>query len=103
MSNWEHELETLLNRLGVHWEDSPAPEPASDAVDVDAPEPEELEALLDDDLDDVDWEHLVEEEVDQLSVVRREMQATVGRVARMVRTGRLDSVIRDDVIFVLRE
>jgi len=30
------------------------------------------------------------------------MQATLGRVTRMVRSGRLDSVIQDDVLFVLR-
>lgn len=103
MSNWEHELETLLNRLGVHWESSPAHESASEAEDADVPEPDELAAMMDDDLEGEDWEHLAEEELDQLGVVRREMQATVGRVARMVRAGRLDSVIRDDVIFVLRE
>lgn len=103
MSNWEHELETLLNRLGVHWESSPAHDLPSEAEDADAPEPDELAAMMDDDLEDEDWEHLAEEELDQLGVVRREMQATVGRVARMVRAGRLDSVIRDDMIFVLRE
>jgi hypothetical protein len=102
MSNWEHELETLLSRLGVHWEPSPAHAPEAEADEAEVPGPEELAALLDDDLEDEDWEHLAEEEVDQLGVVRREMQATVGRVARMVRAGRLDSVIRDDVLFVLR-
>ena len=103
MSNWEHELETLLNRLGVRWESSPAHEPAAEDGEADATEPDELAALMNDDMEDEDWEHLAEEELDQLGVVRREMQATVGRVARMVRAGRLDSVIRDDVIFVLRE
>ncbi len=101
MSNWEYELETLLSRLGVQWEALPAHKPEAEVED-DALEPEALASSLDDGLDGENWERLAEEELDQLSVVRREIEATVGRVSRMVRAGRLDSVIRDDVLFVLR-
>ena len=99
MSNWEHELEMLLNRLGVDWESLPPDGPEADAAGVDAPD---LIMTIHDDLVYGDWENLEDDDLDQLGVVRREIQATVGRVARMARAGRLDSVIKDDVIFVLR-
>jgi len=102
MSSWEHELETLLNRLGVRSESSPPNEPVPDVSDADVADPAELAALMDVDVDDEDWDGLEDDDLDQLGVVRREMQATVGRVARMVHAGRLDSAIKDDVLFVLR-
>ncbi len=102
MSNWEHELETLLSRLGVRSESSPPHESGSDATETDFADPAELAALKDADVEDEDWDGLEDDDLDQLGVVRREMQATVGRVARMVYAGRLDSAIKDDVLFVLR-
>jgi hypothetical protein len=102
MSNWEHELETLLNRLGVGWESLPPDELGADGADADLADAAEMAALMEADAEAEDWETLEDDSLDQLSVVRREMQATVGRVTRMVRTGRLDSVIKDDVLFVLR-
>ena len=99
MSNWELELETLLNRLGVRWESLPPNEPGADG---DLSDPAEVDGLVDADLGDEDWEALEDDDLDQVSVVRREMQATVGRVTRMVRIGQLDSAIRDDVLLVLR-
>jgi hypothetical protein len=99
MSNWELELETLLSRLGVRWESLPPNEPG---VDTDLAEPADLDGLIDADLKDADGETPEDEDIDQVSMVRREMQATVERVTRMVRSGRLDSAIRDDVLQVLR-
>lgn len=101
MSNWEQELETLLNRLGVRWESLPPDESGADAAAADLPAAEE-DGLVEADLEDEEWETLEDDDLDQVSVVRREMQATVGRVTRMVRTGRLDSAIKDDVLLVLR-
>ena len=98
MSNWELELEALFKRLGVQWDYPLAPEDETDPYDVD---PAGLAALAEEALTD-DAAGAGEDDLDQLGVVRREMQATVGRVARMVRDGRLDSAIRDDVLFVLR-
>ncbi len=102
MSNWERELEILLNRLGVRWDPLPANESGANVADADLSDAAEADALMDADLVEEDWESLEDDDLDQLSVVRREMQATVGRVARMARTGKLDSVIKDDVLFVLR-
>lgn len=99
MSNWEHELETLLNRLGVRWESLPPNEPG---VDGDLAEAADLDGLIEADLADENWEAVEDDDLDQVTVVRREMQATVSRVTRMVRSGRLDSAIRDDVLLVLR-
>ena len=100
MSNWEHELETLLNRLGVRWEPLPPDEPKAEA---EIAEVGESVTTMDDGLEDENWqEGLEDDDLDQLGVVRREIQATIGRVTRMVRAGRLDSVIKDDVLFVLR-
>ena len=101
MSTWESELETLLNRLGVQWDPPPPGQSGSDDLDAEGAELAEF-AALEDNLDDEEWDGLEEDDLDQLSVVRREIQATVGRVARMVRAGHLDSVIKDDVLFVLR-
>jgi hypothetical protein len=102
MSNWELELETLLNRLGVRWDPLPPDESKTAGADADVTDAAELDGLIDADLEDENWETLEDDDLDQVSVVRREMQATVGRVTRMVRTGRLDSVIKDDVLLVLR-
>ncbi len=99
MSNWEHELEMLLNRLGVDWESLP---PDASEADAEVAETAELDMTLDDALAYGDLETLEDDDLDQLGVIRREIQATVGRVARMVRAGRLDSAIKDDVLFVLR-
>jgi hypothetical protein len=102
MSNWEHELETLLNRLGVRWESLSPNEPGADGADADLADEARVDWLMDADLEDEDWEAAEDDDLDQVSVVRREMQATVGRVTRMVRSGRLDSAIKDDVLLVLR-
>ncbi len=99
MSNWERELETLLNRLGVQWEALPPDVPRTDADLADAAE---VDGVIDADLEDEDWEAGEDDDLDQITVVRREMQATVGRVLRMARSGRLDSAIKDDVLLVLR-
>jgi len=97
MSNWERELETLLNRLGVRWESVPPDAPGTDLADA-----AEVDGLVTADLEDEDWETVEDDDLDQITVVRREMQATVGRVLRMARSGRLDSAVKDDVLLVLR-
>jgi hypothetical protein len=101
MSNWERELETLLNRLGVRWESQPPDVPGTDLADADLAAAE-VDGQFDADLEDEDWETVEDDDLDQITVVRREMQATVGRVLRMARSGRLDSVVKDDVLLVLR-
>jgi hypothetical protein len=102
MSNWERELETLLNRLGVRWESHPPDAPETDLADTDLADAVEVDGLIDADLTDGDWEAVEDDDLDQVTVVRREMQATVGRVLRMARSGRLDNAIKDDVLLVLR-
>jgi hypothetical protein len=99
MSNWELELEALFRRLGVQWDGPLSDEAEADPYETD---PAGLAALAEEDQVGDGWGHAEEDDLDQLEVVRRQMQATVGRVARMVKDGHLDSAIRDDVLFVLR-
>jgi hypothetical protein len=102
MSNWERELETLLNRLGVRWESQPPDALETGLADADLADAAEVDGLIHADLADEDWETVEDDDLDQITVVRREMQATVGRVMRMAHSGRLDNAIKDDVLLVLR-
>ncbi len=66
MSNWERELETLLNRLGVRWEPLSPEAPGADLADA-----VESDGLIDANLADEDWEMAEDDDLDQITVVRR--------------------------------
>jgi len=101
MPDWQGELESLLATLNVTLEGAPngktpqedpetavrEPDCAADRVNSHAGD----EALLD----------VVPMEGDEVSAVRREIEATVGQVVALVRAGRMEHALRDDVIFVL--
>lgn len=94
MSHWETELKQLLAALGVSLEEH-AVAPAELLLPADL-EPGDLslgdgdEAGQESDLD-----------ADDLRIVNQEVEATVREVARLVRSGRLEPELRDDVVRVL--
>lgn len=98
MPHWEDELRTLLESLGVRLEE-PIAYPRVEAIlfdSVEAPSDSMVRA----------WEAQQQEDgdsdSDDFSLINREMEATVREVARLVRTGRLEPALRDDVVHVLR-
>lgn len=104
MPDWQGELESLLATLNVSLE-GVSPDASDGRMLLEGPlgfpgdeEPRgAAEALVDD-------EPLVEvapREGDEVSAVRREIEATVAQVVALVRAGRLEPALRDDVIFVL--
>jgi hypothetical protein len=96
MPHWEDELRTILASLGVTLEDTDGAWHMDGADVFEAPTDAALrawEAQQDADPPDTD---------DAFSVINREMEATVQEVVRLVRTGRMEPALRDDVVFVLR-
>ncbi len=99
MPHWEDELRALLASLGVTLEDD-ANSSRKEAASFDGEEVptdamvREWEAQQD--------ETLADSDEDQFSMINREMEATVQEVARLVRTGRMEPALRDDVVHVLR-
>lgn len=96
MPHWEDELRTILASLGVTLEDHDGAWRMDGADALEAPSDSALRA----------WEAQLEAAApdtdDEFAVINREMEATVQEVARLVRTGRMEPALRDDVVFVLR-
>ena len=90
MPHWEDELRALLQTLDVSLEDV-SPADSADDLPTDSMVREWESQVSDDDL-----------EVDQFSVIRREMEATLQEVARLAQSGRMEPSLRDDVVHVLR-
>jgi hypothetical protein len=88
MPHWEDELRSLLKSLGVVLDDSTMPLTRNAGAVAHAGGALPLES------DDADDEHF--------AIIQREMEATVREVARLARTGKMEAVLRDDVIYVLR-
>ena len=80
MPDWRSELETLLSQLHVTLDQSLEFSP-------------ELEPLLQEDPED---------EGDEVSAVRSEIESTVARVIALADDGCIESTLRDDIIFVLQ-
>jgi hypothetical protein len=100
MPDWHTELETLLSRLQVsldHTGQWPPTEALSGdgarSADPDSSGPWDLSALAAEELP-VDG--------DEVSAVRSEIEATVEQVVALVNVGRIETSLRDDVIFVLQ-
>jgi hypothetical protein len=90
MANWQDELESLLASFGVALE-APALDQARADDSLDRyllAQPEPSEPLV---------EHGVE-----VIAVQSEVEATVRQVVSLVRSGNIDSALREDVAFVLR-
>jgi hypothetical protein len=90
MANWQDELESLLASFGVALE-APAPDQlrAEDSLNrYLLAQPEQSEPPV---------EHGVE-----VIAVQSEVEATVRQVVSLVRSGSIDSALREDVAFVLR-
>jgi hypothetical protein len=104
MADWRAELDTLLSHLNVSLEQGIAPgrhdgaaqrgrdeDATLDELDADARVPAEAsqgeDALADG---------------DEVSAVRSEIEATVRRVIELTQAGKLDTSLRDDVVFVLQ-
>jgi hypothetical protein len=96
MPHWEDELRTILASLGVTLEDADGDWHMESADALEAPSDSALR----------DWEAqqaaAPPDTDDEFAVINREMEATVQEVARLVRTGRMEPALRDDVVFVLR-
>jgi hypothetical protein len=90
MANWQDELESLLASFGVSLEASTLEQArAEDSLDrYLLAQPEQSEPLV---------EHGVE-----VIAVQSEVEATVRQVVSLVRSGSIDSALREDVAFVLR-
>lgn len=109
MADWQGELESLLATLNVSLEGPPA---LKDETDEDAArEPlgfveqaAEPTGTAELDASGSNAETLLEVvpvDGDEISAVRSEIEATIARVVALVRAGRMDRALRDDVVFVL--
>jgi|GEM_PF-5912210 len=92
MPHWERELKSLLESLGVTFEDAPKsystlPEEIDDPTDSNIQEQERLLAEA-------------EAEEDHISLVRREMETTLRDVSQLSSDGMMDLALRDDIIYV---
>jgi hypothetical protein len=110
MPDWQGELEALLATLSVSLEDTEAKPGASSATALPRLVPGTSSGADEVDADpfwmaDVAAEAVPAEtelvEGEEVSAVRREIEATVGEVVALVRAGRMDRALRDDVIYVL--
>ncbi len=90
MPHWEDELRTLLKSLGVVLDDGAMPL----SRNAGAVAPAHAGGTLPLESDDPDEDHF--------AIIQREMEATVREVARLARTGKMEAILRDDVIYVLR-
>lgn len=110
MPGWQSELEALLSQLQVSLEPGRLPSPiirmpaqsdsALDATDG-SPDEEDPDAYLPWDLDALPADD-VPADGEEVHAVSREIEVTVRRVIAMARAGRMESALRDDVIFVLQ-
>lgn len=108
MADWEAELATLLRELDVSLERAVPSEQRPDALDALPGAGAELPATdehvpVGEDVADCDVATDTSSiEDDEVSAVRREIEATLARVTLMARTGQLEPALRDDVVFVLK-
>lgn len=120
MPDWQTELQILLSQLDVTLDapshdasgNSPrrtaAPAPDLKTPARQAPPRETPPAADRDGESDIPWElgALTAEEVpvdgDEVSAVRREVEATVGEVVALAHAGRMQPALRDDVLYVLQ-
>lgn len=101
MPDWEAELTALLHDLGVQVEGASPPDVSPSAPPRAAASPDhwptERGTLPADPRDEAPTG-----DGDEVSAVRREIEATLARVVELARAGLLDPALRDDVVFVLQ-
>ncbi len=100
MPHWQEELDALLAQLRVSLDD-PFP-PDEVAVDLGGDVRDDAASAMARDLAlPVEGEEPPGEN-EEVGAIRSEIEATLGRVLALARTGRMDDDMRDDVIFVLQ-
>jgi hypothetical protein len=88
MANWQDELESLLASFGVALE-APAPAQADDSLNrYLLAQPDQSEPVVETGI--------------EVIAVQTEVEAVVRQVVALVRSGSIDSALREDVAFVLR-
>jgi hypothetical protein len=97
MPDWQGELESLLATLNVTLEGAPEGKTPLESAEVSTVA--NRDGL--DDANDATSLEVVSMEGDEVRAVRSEIEATVAQVVALVRAGRMDPALRDDVIFVL--
>jgi hypothetical protein len=103
MPDWEAELTALLHDLGVQVEGASAPHDPTPAPNASRrPIGVERWPLESGTLPAELPEEPMANDGDEVSAVRREIEATLARVVDLARAGLLDPALRDDVVFVLQ-
>ncbi|MGH2517098.1 MAG: hypothetical protein ACRDHP_15720 [Ktedonobacterales bacterium] len=111
MPGWQSELEALLSQLHVALEDGRLPPQAAQApVSTDSLTHHDQTRRMSEGTDiSQPWEpdtlqqaEEIPPDGDEVNAVSREIEATVRRVISMARAGRMESALRDDVVFVLQ-
>jgi hypothetical protein len=98
MAGWEEELAVLLRELGVQQEESKAHlRPTRKPMRSDVKRREQFADALfwDGDDDDDEW-------MNDLSLMRREVDSIVSQVVLLMQRGDLDTSLKEDVMVVLR-
>ena len=88
MANWQDELESLLTSFGVALEASAPAQPDDSLNRYLLAQPDQTEPLVESGI--------------EVIAVQSEVEATVRQVVALVRSGSIDSALREDVAFVLR-
>jgi hypothetical protein len=101
MPDWQRELESLLATLNVSLEGASDGKTPREAAEAAGREPGCVADRVNSHASDEMLHDVVPMEGDEVSAVRSEIEATVGQVVALVRAGRMDRALRDDVIFVL--
>lgn len=102
MPHWQEELDALLANLRVSLDDPFAPDDGTPAFTLtSAPGSDLAEGIARDLALPTDGEEPPDEN-EEVSAIRSEIEATLGRVLALARAGRMDGDMRDDVIFVLQ-
>jgi len=106
MADWQEELEILLSQLRVGLEAAPLDEHAAGSRPAAPAEPLGAELRLPLELETLSPDVISSDENPadgvEVSAVRSEIEATLGRVLALARAGRMDSTLRDDVVFILK-
>jgi hypothetical protein len=101
MPDWQGELESLLATLNVTLEGAPNGKTPQEDAEMSVRESDCAADRVNSHAGDETLLDVVPMEGDEISAVRSEIEATVGQVVALVRAGRMERALRDDVIFVL--
>ena len=102
MPHWQEELDVLLANLRVSLDDPFASDEGASAFAPASTPGNDLAAGIARDLALPGDSEEPPGENEEVSAIRSEIEATLGRVLALARAGRMDGDMRDDVIFVLQ-